>query len=47
LLSYANEGRIKSLDTVKPLQGDTSLMNACRQAMQFTKQTADEGAPER
>jgi len=44
LLSYANEG-LKGLDTVKPFEGDPSLMNACRQALQFYKQTADKEIP--
>jgi hypothetical protein len=44
LLSYANEG-LKGLDTLKPFEGDPSLVNACRQALQFYKQTAEKDIP--
>ncbi|HET6252510.1 MAG TPA: hypothetical protein VFE32_00480 [Puia sp.] len=40
LLSYANEG-LKSLDTIKPFEGDPSLVNACKQALTFYKQAAE------
>lgn len=44
LLSYANEG-LKGLDTLKPFEGDPSLVNACRQALQFYRQTAEKDIP--
>jgi hypothetical protein len=44
LLSYADEG-LKSLDTVKPFEGDPSLVNACKQALTFYKQTAQTDMP--
>lgn len=36
LATYAQEG-LTRLDTVKPLNGDGSLINACRKALQFHK----------
>jgi hypothetical protein len=44
LLSYANEG-LKSLDTIRPLEGDPSLINACKQALNFYKQAAEKDMP--
>ncbi len=44
LLSFASEG-LKSLDTVKPFEGDPSLIVACRKALQFYQQTADKDVP--
>jgi hypothetical protein len=44
LLSYANEG-LTSLDTIKPLEGDPSLTNACKQALNFYKQAAEKDMP--
>ena len=44
LLSFASEG-LKSLDTVKPFEGDPSLIVACRKALQFYQQTADKDIP--
>jgi len=44
LLSYANEG-LKSLDTVKPFEGDPSLVNACKRALTFYKQAAEKDMP--
>jgi hypothetical protein len=44
LLAYANEG-LKSLDTVKPFEGDPSLVNACKHALTFYKQAAEKDIP--
>lgn len=44
LLQYANEG-LKVLDTLKPFEGDPTLANACRQVLQFYKQTAEKDIP--
>jgi hypothetical protein len=44
LLNYANEG-LKSLDTVKPFEGDPSLVNACKHALTFYKQAAEKDMP--
>ena len=44
LVSYANEG-LKGLDTLKPFEGDPSLVNACRKVLQFYKQTAETDVP--
>jgi len=44
LLNYANEG-LKSLDTVKPFEGDASLIAACRKSLQFYQQTAGKDVP--
>ncbi len=44
LLSFASEG-LKGLDTVKPFEGDPSLVVACRKALQFYQQTADKDIP--
>ncbi|MBS1918412.1 MAG: hypothetical protein JST87_19255 [Bacteroidetes bacterium] len=45
LSKYADEG-LKSLDTLKVFDGDPSLANACRQAMQFYKNMADKDIPQ-
>ncbi|MHA4806515.1 LIC11966 family surface protein [Flavitalea flava] len=44
MLSYAAEG-LKSLDTLKTFDGDPSLANACRQALQFYKNAAEKEVP--
>src|SRR5262249_598692 len=44
LSSYATEG-LKALDTVKPFDGDPSLIVACRNALKFYQQTADKDMP--
>jgi hypothetical protein len=44
LLSYSNEG-LKALDTIKPFEGDPSLINSCRSALLFYKQTAETDIP--
>jgi hypothetical protein len=44
LLSYANEG-LKDLDTIRPFEGDPSLVNACKQALTFYKQAAENEMP--
>jgi hypothetical protein len=44
LLSYAIEG-LKSLDTIKPFEGDPSLIAACKHTLQFYKQTAETDIP--
>jgi hypothetical protein len=44
LLNYANEG-LKSLDTIKPFEGDPSLVNACKQVLTFYKQAAEKDMP--
>ncbi|HWK07295.1 MAG TPA: hypothetical protein VNS58_26870 [Puia sp.] len=44
LLQYATEG-LKAMDTIKPFQGDPTLANACRQVLQFYKQTAEKDIP--
>jgi hypothetical protein len=44
LSSYAVEG-LKGLDTVKPFEGDASLIAACRKALKFYQQTADKDVP--
>jgi len=44
LLSYANEG-LKALDTLRAFEGDPSLANACRQALEFYKKTAEKDVP--
>jgi hypothetical protein len=44
LLNYANEG-LKSLDTIKPFEGDPSLVNACKHTLTFYKQAAEKEMP--
>lgn len=44
LLSYATEG-LKGLDTVKPFEGDPSLVNACKHVLTFYQQMADKDIP--
>jgi len=44
LIRFAEEG-LKALDTLKTFQGDGSLANACRQALQFYKRTAEVDLP--
>lgn len=44
LQNYAGEG-LKSLDTIKPFEGDASLIAACRQALQFYQQMAAKDVP--
>lgn len=44
LSSYAVQG-LKDLDTVKPFEGDPSLIVACRRALQFYSQEAEKEVP--
>ena len=44
LSSYASQG-LKDLDTVKPFEGDASLIESCRRALQFYQQAADKDIP--
>jgi hypothetical protein len=44
LISFAAEG-LKGLDTVKPFEGDASLIVSCRKALQWYQQTADKDVP--
>jgi hypothetical protein len=44
LLSYANDG-LKGLDTLKPFEGDPSLIGACKHALLFYQQAADKDVP--
>jgi hypothetical protein len=44
LLSYANEG-LKELDTIKPFEGDPSLVNACKHVVTFYQQAAQNDMP--
>ena len=44
LLSYAEEG-LKNLDTLKPFEGDASLIAACRRALQFYQEEATKDIP--
>lgn len=44
LIGYANEG-LKTLDTLKPFEGDPSLANACREALRFYQRTATTEVP--
>jgi hypothetical protein len=44
LLNYANEG-LKSLDTLRPFEGDPALLNACKHALTFYKQAAEKDMP--
>lgn len=44
LINYAAEG-LKALDTVKPFEGDASLIVSCRKALQWYRQTADKDVP--
>ena len=44
LLSFAGEG-LKGLDTIKPFEGDASLIVACRKALQFYQQAANKDIP--
>jgi len=44
LLSFANDG-LKSLDTLKPFEGDPSLIGSCKHALLFYQQAADKDIP--
>jgi hypothetical protein len=44
LSSYAKEG-LKALDTVKPFEGDASLIAACRRALDYYQASADKDIP--
>jgi hypothetical protein len=44
LLNFANDG-LKSLDTLKPFEGDPSLVNACKHVLAFYKQSAEKDMP--
>ncbi|GGA97194.1 LIC11966 family surface protein [Puia dinghuensis] len=44
LASYAAQG-LKDLDTVKPFEGDASLIASCRRALQFYQQEAEKDVP--
>jgi hypothetical protein len=44
LSSYAVEG-LKGLDTVKPFEGDASLIAVCRKALLFYQKAADKDVP--
>lgn len=44
LLGFANEG-LKAIDTVKPFEGDASLITACKHALGFYKQAAEKDMP--
>ncbi|HEY8972542.1 MAG TPA: hypothetical protein VIM64_25730 [Puia sp.] len=44
LLNFANEG-LKGLDTVKPFDGDASLVVACRNALKYYQQMATNDIP--
>jgi hypothetical protein len=44
LSSYAVEG-LKGLDTLKPFEGDASLVAVCRKALLFYQKTADQDVP--
>jgi hypothetical protein len=44
LLNYTNEG-LKNLDTLKPFEGDPSLLNACKHVLTFYKQAAEKDMP--
>lgn len=44
LLNFANEG-LKGLDTVKPFEGDASLVVACRNALKYYQQMATNDIP--
>jgi len=44
LLHYSEEG-MQGLDTLRVFDGDPSLANACRQALQFYKKTAENDIP--
>lgn len=44
LSGYAKEG-LKALDTVKPYEGDASLIAACRRSLQFYQKAADKDVP--
>lgn len=44
LMTYAAQG-LKDLDTVKPFEGDASLIVSCRKALQFYQQSADKDVP--
>jgi hypothetical protein len=44
LISYAKEG-LQSLDTIKSFDGDPSLANACKAALNFYKRTAENDIP--
>jgi len=45
LIRYANEG-LQSLDTLKSFDSDPSLVNACKQALLFYKNTAEKDIPQ-
>jgi hypothetical protein len=44
LSGYADQG-LKDLDTVKPFEGDPSMVVACRKALQFYQQAANKDIP--
>jgi len=44
LSGFAHEG-LKALDTVKPYEGDASLIASCRKALQFYQTAADKDIP--
>ncbi|HEV2480014.1 MAG TPA: hypothetical protein VGS79_10115 [Puia sp.] len=44
LSGYAAEG-LKALDTIKPYEGDASLVAACRRALLFYRKAADKDVP--
>jgi hypothetical protein len=44
LASYAAQG-LKDLDTLKPFEGDPSLIVSCRKALQFYQQEAEKDVP--
>jgi hypothetical protein len=44
LATYAVQG-LKDLDTIKPFEGDPSLLVACRKALQFYQQEAEKDIP--
>jgi len=44
LLSYATQG-LKDLDTIKPFEGDPSLVASCRRVLQFYQQEAEKDVP--
>lgn len=44
LVSYANEG-LKVLDTLKPFEGDPTLITGCKKVLQYYKSTAETDIP--
>jgi len=45
IIRYANEG-LQSLDTIKSFENDPSLVNACRRALTYYKNTAEKDMPQ-